>query len=72
VSPFSRETIKILSVGLFVMPTGYFKFGDLSPIISMIITTLEILLAYLIFSVILKAGQKEFSWIREKIKKSGS
>ncbi len=71
-NPFSTETIKILAVGFFAILIGQIKYFDLAPIASLIFTSILVFSTFLIFSVLLKVGQEEWNWIKEKIKKSGS
>lgn len=70
-SPFSRETIKIIGVGLMTVGITHFKIPDLNPIVTLILTSFEVLIFYVILSIIGKTGREEWNWIQEKIKKSG-
>lgn len=70
-SPFSRESIKITFVGLITVGITQFKIPELNPILTLILTSLEVLILYIILSIIGNTGREEWNWIQEKIKKSG-
>ncbi len=71
-SPFSKETLKILAVGISAISMGNYKILDLKPIPSLILTSISVLAIFLFFSKLLNLGQEEWKWVKEKIKKSGS
>jgi O-antigen/teichoic acid export membrane protein len=70
--PFSKETLKILGVGILTFNSARFVTLDASPIENLIFTSLVVLILFLTWSLLLRAGREEWLWIKEKIKKSGS
>lgn len=70
--PFSRETLKIMLVGLIAFGPAYFKFFSASPIISIVTTSSLVLGLYLISSRMIGVGTAEWEWVKNRIKKSGS
>ena len=70
--PFSKETLKIISVGLLSYSPALAGSFPLSPIPNIIITSLLVLGFYWFWSRILGVGNEEWEWIKNRIKKSGS
>jgi O-antigen/teichoic acid export membrane protein len=70
--PFSKETLKIIFVGITAFGPGYYSFFSLSPISNIIITSLIVLGLYLFFSRLMGVGKEEWEWVKNRIKKSGS
>ena len=70
--PFSKETLKILGVGILTFNSARFASLDASPIPNLIFTSLVVLGVFLLWSLLLRAGGEEWLWIKERIKKSGS
>lgn len=70
--PFSKETLKIIFVGVLTYLPFHFIQFELNPILSMILASGGILLSYLIFSMLIGAGKEEWNWVRERIKNKQS
>ncbi|WP_425639401.1 lipopolysaccharide biosynthesis protein [Algoriphagus yeomjeoni] len=70
--PFSRDTLKIIFVGVTAFGPGYFNSFSLSPIPNIVVTSLLVLSLYLFWSRLLGVGNEEWEWVKNKIKKSGS
>ncbi|SFT43229.1 Membrane protein involved in the export of O-antigen and teichoic acid [Algoriphagus locisalis] len=70
--PFSKETLKIIFVGVITYSPTLAGSFTLSPIPNIIITSLLILGFYWFWSGILGVGTEEWAWIKNRIKKSGS
>jgi len=70
--PFSKETLKILGVG--IMSFGATNAGgiDGSPIAELIFNSMVVLFGFLLWSLLLRAGREEWLWIKDQLKKSGS
>ncbi|MEB2777125.1 polysaccharide biosynthesis C-terminal domain-containing protein [Algoriphagus sp. D3-2-R+10] len=69
--PFSKETAKIIFVGITACGPGYLSFFSLSPILNIIVTSLLVLGLYLFWSKIIGVGKEEWEWVKNRIKKSG-
>lgn len=70
--PFSKETLKIIFVGILAFGPGYYSFFSLSPVPKIIVTSLLVFGLYLFWSRLLGVGNEEWEWVKNKIKKSGS
>jgi O-antigen/teichoic acid export membrane protein len=70
-NPFSYETVRILGVALFTMLAAQFQAFNLNPILDLAATSLQVLLVFVILSMLLGTGKEEWKWFHEKIKKSG-
>jgi O-antigen/teichoic acid export membrane protein len=70
--PFSKETLKILGVGLMTFSTIKYVGIDGSPIEQLIFNSVVILGSFLLWSLLLRAGREEWLWIKDQLKKSGS
>lgn len=70
--PFSLETVKIIFVGITAFSPVYFNDFGLSPIPSIIVTSLLVFGFYLFWSRLLGVGNEEWEWVKNRIKKSGS
>ena len=69
--PFSKETLKILLVGLPVFTAMFFYTDAVSPLILMAIKSILIFGVFLGLSSMLAVGKEERNWIKAKLKKSG-
>ncbi len=70
--PFSKETLKILGVGIFTFPIVGQTTITASPIIQILFTSFFVLAGFIMFSLIFRAGREEWLWIKSQLKKSGS
>ncbi|MDG1276718.1 MAG: polysaccharide biosynthesis C-terminal domain-containing protein [Algoriphagus sp.] len=70
--PFSKETLKILGVGILTFNSARFISLEASPFEQLIFTSFFTFAIFLMWSLILRAGREEWLWIKERIKKSGS
>lgn len=70
--PFSKETLKILGVGILTFSATTFHSINASPIIQIIFDSFFVLVTFLIWSLLLRAGREEWLWIKNQLKKSGS
>lgn len=69
--PFSKETLKILVVGITAYSPAYLNLSSISPVANIILTSLMVLGLYLFFSKLLGVGNEEWEWIKNRLKKSG-
>lgn len=70
--PFSKETLKILGVGIMTFNLARFTSLEGSPFAQLIFTSFFVFAYFLMWSLIFRAGREEWLWIKERIKKSGS
>lgn len=70
--PFSKETVKIILVGLMGLGSGYFNTISDSPLLNMVFVSALVLATYLFFSRLLGVGKEEWEWVKSRVKKSGS
>jgi O-antigen/teichoic acid export membrane protein len=70
--PFSKETLKILGVGILTFNSARFISLEASPFGQIIFTSFFVFAIFLMWSLIFRAGREEWLWIKERIKKSGS
>jgi hypothetical protein len=70
--PFSKETLKILGVGILTFNSSRYLSLDGSPIAQLIFTSFFVFVSFLMWSLIVRAGREEWLWIKNQIKKSGS
>lgn len=69
--PFSKETLKILLVGIIIFGPSYLFLDQMHPLIMILIKTMLIIALFLFFSMIIGVGKEEWNWIKNKLKKSG-
>lgn len=70
--PFSKETLKILGVGILTFNSARLISLDGSSISQLIFNSFFIFVIFLMWSLIFRAGREEWLWIKNQIKKSGS
>jgi O-antigen/teichoic acid export membrane protein len=70
--PFSKETLKILGVGILTFSSARFTSLEGSAFAQLIFTSFFVFAYFLMWSLIFRAGREEWLWIKERIKKSGS
>jgi O-antigen/teichoic acid export membrane protein len=70
--PFSRETLKILGVGILTFNSARLINLDGSSIDKLILNSFFVFVIFLMWSLIFRAGREEWLWIKNQIKKSGS
>ena len=69
--PFSRETLKILLVGLAVFPVMFLYTDAIAPLILMIFKSILMVGIFVGMSSLLGVGREEWDWIKSRLKKSG-
>lgn len=70
--PFSKETLKILGVGILTFNSARLISLDGSSISQLILNSFFVFVIFLMWSLIFRAGREEWLWIKNQIKKSGS
>jgi O-antigen/teichoic acid export membrane protein len=70
--PFSKETLKILGVGIMTFYQVKFTNIEGNSIELLILNSVIVLGSFLLWSLLLRAGREEWLWIKNQIKKSGS
>jgi O-antigen/teichoic acid export membrane protein len=69
--PFSRETLKILLVGVPVFSGMFFTPESMPPMLVIVVKSMLIVGVFVGLSALVGVGQEEWAWIKSKIKKSG-
>ncbi len=69
--PFTRETLKILFVGVLVFAFTALELDFLHPFLSIAVKSILILGSFLFFSKVIGVGKEEWNWVKSKLKKSG-
>ena len=65
--PFSKETLKILTVGILTVSGAYLSPNWSSPIISLLSTSLLVIGVFVGSSAVLGLGKEEWEWLKSKI-----
>ncbi len=69
--PFSRETLKIMGIGLISISGMFLSFSGWNPLLAVLVKSLAVILLFLSASYLLGVGKTEWEWIKGRIKKSG-
>ena len=70
--PFSKETLKILGVGIMSFGVTMQELVTGSPIEELLFNSIAVVAVFLISSLLLRAGKEEWLWLKGQLKKSGS
>ena len=65
--PFSKETVKLLAVGVLTVAGGYLSPSWSIPFVSLLSTSLLVLGVFVGSSILLGVGKEEWEWLKSKV-----